>query len=62
MSVEELFSLPVMVDLATANRALGIGRTVGYRLARQGQYPVPLIRVGSRYRITRASLLHYLTT
>lgn len=60
MQIAELLALPVMVNLDTANRALGIGRTKGFALARTGQYPVPLKRIGNEYRVARADLLAYL--
>ena len=40
MTRQELLALPVAVDLDTANRALTIGRSTGYALAKRGQYPV----------------------
>jgi hypothetical protein len=60
MSRTELLALPVSVDLATAARALGIGRTVAYELAKLGEFPVRLLKVGARYRVTRADLLREL--
>ena len=38
--------MPTVVDLTTAAAMLGIGRTLAYRLARTGQWPTPLIRIG----------------
>lgn len=49
--------LPYTVDIPTAGHYLGIGRDVSYRLAREGRFPLPVLRVGRRLRITRASLL-----
>jgi predicted site-specific integrase-resolvase len=48
------------VLLVTAGRALGIGRTKAHELARSGQFPVPLIAVGNRYRVRRSDLLDLL--
>ncbi len=59
-TVEEVLALPVTVDLMTTARALGISKTVAYQLARMGRYPVPLYRVGARYRCLRSVLLTYL--
>jgi hypothetical protein len=39
--------LPVVVDLPTAARLLGIGRTSAYELVRTGQWPTPVIRGGA---------------
>ncbi|MEU7376577.1 integrase [Streptomyces albidoflavus] len=60
MSVEELLALPVAFSLDVSNRALAVGRTKGFDLARRGEYPVPLIKIGNTYRVSRASLLDLL--
>jgi hypothetical protein len=39
MQKDELLALPVSVDLTTAGRAFGLGRTRAYELARAGQFP-----------------------
>lgn len=57
MSREELLGLPVAVDLDTGNRALGLGRSKGYELAKRGQYPCKVLRLGSAYRVVTADLL-----
>ena len=55
-----LMSLPVSVPLDTANRALGIGRTNGYALAKRGRYPVRVLRHGRQYKVTRYDLHRHL--
>lgn len=57
MNRDELLALPATVDLVTAARALGIGRTSAYQLARAGELPVPVLRLGARYRVPTAALL-----
>ncbi|WP_285567537.1 MULTISPECIES: hypothetical protein [unclassified Streptomyces] len=57
MSREELLELPVSVDLETGNRALGLGRSKGYELAKRGQYPCKVLRLGNAYRVVTADLL-----
>jgi hypothetical protein len=57
---EELLGLPAAIDLDTANRALLIGRSTGYALARQGRYPVTVLRLGNAYRVVTADLLKLL--
>ncbi len=47
-------SLPVVVDLPTAARLLGIGRSSAYELVRTGQWPTPVIRVGRLIRVPTA--------
>jgi hypothetical protein len=56
----ELLALPVVVDLPTAARALGLGRSTAYELARRGAFPCPVLRVGSSYRVPTAGLLRVL--
>ncbi|MFK0297119.1 hypothetical protein ACIQU6_42540 [Streptomyces sp. NPDC090442] len=60
MSREELLSLPAAVDLETGNRALGLGRSKGYALAKRGQYPCRVLRLGNTYRVVTADLLELL--
>jgi len=60
MSREELLALPAVVNLVTAARALGIGRTRAFELARRGEFPVPVLRVGLTYRVPTAPLLKLL--
>lgn len=49
--------LPVVVDLPTAARLLGVGRTSAYALVRTGQWPTPVIRAGRLIRVPTAPLL-----
>jgi hypothetical protein len=60
MTVEEILGLPVSTDIATTARALGIGRTTAHELARKGNFPCQLIKVGGQYRVPRAELLRML--
>lgn len=57
---DELLGLPVTVDIGTAARALGLGRSTGYELARRGAFPCRVIRIGSSYRVPTAELLRVL--
>lgn len=57
MSRGELLELPAAVDLGTGNRALGLGRSKGYELAKRGQYPCKVLRLGNAYRVVTADLL-----
>ncbi|MET8253359.1 helix-turn-helix domain-containing protein [Micromonospora sp. NPDC005197] len=54
---DELLQLPAMVDLATAARALGVGRTKAYELAKSGAFPCPVLRIGATYRVRTVDLL-----
>jgi excisionase family DNA binding protein len=57
---DELLTLPATIDVVTAARALGIGRTTAYQLARAGEFPVPVLRLGTRYRVPTATVLRAL--
>lgn len=60
MQLSELLALPVAFDLETSNRALQLGRTKGFELAKRGEYPCRVMRVGRTYRVSRADLLRTL--
>jgi predicted DNA-binding transcriptional regulator AlpA len=60
MDRAELLSLPVSVDLPTAARAIGVGRTLAYAMAKRGEFPVRVLRLGASYRVPRADLLRFL--
>lgn len=60
LSRAELLALPVTVDVPTAARALGLGRSTGYELARRGEFPCRVLRVGSSYRVPTADLMRVL--
>ncbi|MGY1846876.1 helix-turn-helix transcriptional regulator [Blastococcus sp. SYSU DS1021] len=53
----DLANLPPVIDMyPDAARVLGIGRTTAYELTRRGQFPVPVLKVGGRYRVVSAHL------
>jgi hypothetical protein len=56
----EITRLPVVVDLLTAGRVLGIGRTTAYALARAGGFPCRVVRVGGVYKVPTIGLLRLL--
>jgi hypothetical protein len=57
LTKDEVLALPVSFDLETGGRCFDIGRTKSYELARAGQFPVPLLRLGASYRVRRADVL-----
>jgi len=60
MTPAELLELPVAVPLATAAKALCMGRTKAYDLARQGLFPVRVIPCGPKFVVPRSALLEAL--
>lgn len=59
-TIDEIKAWPATVDLVTAARPLGIGRTKAHEMARRGTFPVRLLRLGNRYRVSTAVLLAFL--
>jgi excisionase family DNA binding protein len=57
MTEDEVRALPVVVDLPTAARVLGLGRNTAYELVRSGAWPTPLLRFGRLIKVPRSSLL-----
>lgn len=60
MTREEMLSLPPVVDLPTAARLLGIGRSAAYELVRTGEWPTETLRLGRLIRVPTAPLLELL--
>jgi hypothetical protein len=60
ITIGQLRAMPATVDLMTAASALGLGRTKAYELAKHGQFPCRVIRIGDTYRIPTAGLLDLL--
>jgi predicted DNA-binding transcriptional regulator AlpA len=56
MTADEIKSLPATVDLPTAARALGLGRSAAYELVRTGAWPTPVLRLGRLIKIPSAPL------
>ncbi|WP_207974578.1 AlpA family transcriptional regulator [Parafrankia sp. BMG5.11] len=56
----EIRGLGARTDLRTACDILGMGHTAGYRMAKNGTFPVPLIKVGRSYVVPVAHLLDLL--
>ena len=57
LTAAQLRALPPLLDLMTAARVLGLGRTTAYELARAGLWPTPLLRIGRRFKVPTAPLL-----
>jgi hypothetical protein len=49
--------LPVVLDLPTAARLLGVGRASAYESVRNGQWPTPVIRPSRLIRVPTVPLL-----
>lgn len=53
-------TLPPTLDVVTAARLLGVGRTVAYRMVRRGEWPTHVVRAGRKILIPTAPLLEFL--
>jgi hypothetical protein len=60
LSLDEVQALPATMDLMTAARVLGLGRTKAYELARSGEFPCRLLRFDDTYRVPTAELFKIL--
>lgn len=60
LTFPELFDLPVVVNVPTAGRALGMGVNKAYRLAREGRFPCCVIKHGHRYQVPTRALMRAL--
>ena len=56
-TIDEVRRLGMATDVETAASILRIGRTTAYKLVGEGDFPVPVLRVGKRYVIAVENLL-----
>ncbi|SCF45275.1 hypothetical protein GA0070215_13332 [Micromonospora marina] len=59
-TMEAVRALGTTTDVETAGSVLGIGRTKAYALAKAGQFPVRVLRVGRRYLVPVPAILKLL--
>jgi predicted DNA-binding transcriptional regulator AlpA len=50
------------VSLGDAAHVLGIHRSTAWSLNQRGEFPVPVLRIGSSLRVVNSHLENYLTT
>jgi hypothetical protein len=60
MTEAEVRALPVSVDVETAGRAFGMGRTKAHELAREGKFPCRVVTVGPKFRVPTAAIMEVL--
>lgn len=56
-SVADVQALGVRTDVPTAGRVLGMGSVTAYDMARRGDFPVPVLKLGRKYVVPVAGLL-----
>jgi hypothetical protein len=54
---EAIRQLGMTTDVATAGAILGIGRSKAYELAKTGDFPVTVLRIGRRYLVPTSAIL-----
>lgn len=54
---QRIRALGAVTDLPTAGAIFGLGRALAYELAKNDDFPVPVIRAGTRYRVPVAPIL-----
>ncbi len=59
-SPEQVYALPAMPSVQEAFAALNIGKTLGYQLIRDNEFPIAVIPFGRAFRVRRAELLQFL--
>jgi hypothetical protein len=57
MNRDELNALPAVIDVTTAGKVIGIGRSSAYNLVRRNEFPTPVLHVGKLIKIPTAPLL-----
>ena len=60
MTADEVRALPAVVDLSTAAKVLGLGRSAAYELVRTGGWPTPVLRLGRLIKVPSAPLVELL--
>lgn len=56
----EVRQLGLHTDLPTAAQILGLGRSTAYDMVRQGDFPVPVLRLRNRIRVPVEPILNLL--
>ncbi len=56
-TLEQVRQWPATVSVPKACTAFGISRAHGYVLAARGEFPATVLRVGTRWRVSTASVL-----
>lgn len=57
----EVLALPAMPSLVPqAAKAVGVSRDLAYDLAKKGEFPVEVVRIGPKLKVRRVDLLKFL--
>jgi len=53
-------TLPAVFPVAVASKVLGIGKNKQYELIKHSKYPVRVLEIGGRFKVSKYDLLEYL--
>lgn len=56
-TLDEVRTWPAMVGIPAAARVFLLSETHGYNLARRGEFPARVLKIGGRYRVVTASII-----
>jgi hypothetical protein len=56
-TIDRIHGLGATTDLRTAGAIFGLSKNTTYDLLRRGEFPVPVLRVGARYRVPVPAIL-----
>jgi predicted DNA-binding transcriptional regulator AlpA len=56
-TIDAVRNLGATIDVETAGAILGIGRSKSYELAKAGDFPVRVLRIGRRYLVPTSPIL-----
>lgn len=59
-TIEAVRALGLTTDVETAGAVLGVGRSKAYALAKRGEFPVRVLRVGRNYVVPVPAILELL--
>jgi hypothetical protein len=59
-TIDAIRGLGSTTDIETAGAILGIGRSKSYQLAKSGEFPVRILRIGRRYLVPIPPILDLL--
>ncbi|QOC94394.1 helix-turn-helix domain-containing protein [Micromonospora craniellae] len=60
-SLDKVRALGTTTDVATAGAIFGLSRSSAYELARSNRLPIPVMKIGSRYRVSVPAIIAVLT-
>ncbi|MEV6965196.1 DNA-binding protein [Hamadaea sp. NPDC051192] len=58
-TIDAIRALGSQTDIVTAGEILGIGRTKAYEMAREGEFPVKIYRVGRKWVASVPAILDF---